>query len=160
MTGVLGVRSAAILFVALISASCGPAPPQVLTVKEVVPRIDELNGQTVDVSGYLSACRGYECVLYRTKQDADEWKRAIAAVSKSKRPLPLPDPPALAIGSGTNFEFDAKAASFTNSYVVITGRITNECRFEGKPACTDRGPDLKPTAIRAASPPAHGSGER
>lgn len=154
MTRASRVRAAAILLGAIISTSCRPPAPQVLTVEEVVPRIDQLNGQTVSVAGYLSECGGYDCTLHRSKEDADEWNRAIAAVYATQRPLPLPEFPALGIGSGTNFDFDAKAVPFTNSYVVITGTITNECRFEGKPSCTDRGPDLKPTAIRAGSAPA------
>lgn len=145
--------AAAILFGAIVSTSCGTSAPQVLTVEEVVPRIDELNGQTVSAAGYLAQCGGYECVLYRTQEDADDWGRGIAD-ARAGKPLALPDYPTLGIGTGTNFDFDAKAAPFTNSYVVITGTITNECRFEGKPGCTDRGPDLRPTAIRAGSEPA------
>lgn len=147
------LRSAAILLGAIISTSCGSASQEVLTVGEVVPRIEELNGQTVSVAGYLPRCGGYTCILYRSKEDFDEFARFIAAAHTDRR-LPFPDVPTLGIGSGTNFDFDGKAAPFTNSFVVITGSITNECRFEGKPACTDRGPDLKPTAIRAGSPPA------
>jgi hypothetical protein len=78
--------------------------------------------------------------------------RFVAASRANKRP-PFPDLPTLGIGEGAHSDFDAKAAPFTNSYVVITGTVTNECRFEGKRACTDRGPDLKPTAIRAMSSP-------
>ena len=141
----------------IISTACGSKQShRVLTVEEVVPRIDELNGQTASVVGYLSKCRGYDCILYRTKADADEFDRFIGAVHANWRPPPLPDVPTLGVGTGTNFDFDAEAAPFTNSYVVITGTITNECRFEGKPACTDRGPDLRPTAIRTGSPPARG----
>jgi hypothetical protein len=147
-------RYGIILLLVIVSTSCGPVASQrVLTVEEVVPRIDELNGQTVSVAGYLSECGGYDCILYRTKADSDEWGRAMIALRANRR-LPIPDVPILGIGGGTNFDFDAKARPFTNSYVVITGTITNECRFEGKPACTDRGPDLNPTAIRAGSPPA------
>jgi hypothetical protein len=145
------------LLVVIISTSCGATESQrVLTVEEVVPRIDELNGQTAIVAGYLSDCGGYDCILYRTKADSDEFDRFMDAVQAQRPPPPFPDVPMLGIGSGSNYDFDAKAAPFTNSYVVITGTITNECRFEGKPACTDRGPDIKPTAIRAGSPPAVG----
>ncbi len=121
-------------------------------VEELIPRIEELNGETVSVAGYLSECGGYDCSLYRTKADSDEFEEFLTAARANRRP-PVPDVPMLGIGSGTNFDFDAKAAPFTNAYVVITGTVTNECRFQGKPACTDRSPDLKPTAIRAASSP-------
>jgi hypothetical protein len=147
-------RSVAFSLLVLTSTACGPAVPQdVLAVEEVVPRIDDLNGRTVSVAGYLAECSGYDCVLYRSKADADEFGRFLAAARANKR-MSFPDRPVLGIGSGTDVDFDAKAAPFTNSYVVITGTITNECRLEGKPMCTDRGPDLKPTAIRAGSPPA------
>jgi hypothetical protein len=148
MIGAWRAGAAAIFLGAVSITSCRPSGPQVLTVEEIVPRIDELNAQTVSAAGYLAECGGYDCILHRTKQDADEWNRAISD-ARAGKPLALPDYPMLGIGSGTNFDFDAKAAPFTNSYVVITGTITNECRFQGKPACTDRGPDLKPTAIRA-----------
>jgi hypothetical protein len=147
-------RSGIILLWALVGTSCGPTASQgVLTVEEVVPRIDELNGQTVSVAGYLSECGGYDCILHRTKADSDAWAR-VMIVLRANRRVPIPDVPILGIGSGTNFDFDAKAAPFANSYVVITGTITNQCRFQGRPACTDRGADLNPTAIRAGSPPA------
>jgi hypothetical protein len=144
-------RLAAMLLYAMISASCDPGSPQrVLTVEEFVPRIDELNGQTVSVSGYLSQCGGYDCILYRNQADADEWRRFMAAVHANQRtPFP-PEHPMVGIGTGTNSDFDAKAAPFDNGYVVITGTVTNECRFQGKPACTDRGPDINPTSIQSA----------
>jgi hypothetical protein len=149
-------RSAAALLLAVISTSCGSREPQgVLTVEEVVSRIDELNGQTISVAGYLSECGGYDCILYRTKADSDEVDRFMAAAPADMR-VPFPDVPMLGIGTGTNFDFDAKAAPFTNSYVVITGTISNVCRVEGKVTCMDRVPDLDPTAIRAGSPPTRG----
>ncbi len=153
MTRTAIARSAVAVLLVIISASCGPKEPQrVLTVEELIPRIEELNGETVSVAGYLSKCGGYDCILYRTKADADEWNRFMAALRANRQPA-FPDLPTLGVGSGTNFDFDAKAAPFTNSHVVITGTVTNECRFEGKFACTDRGPDIKPTAIRAAGSP-------
>lgn len=154
------VRSVATLLSLLFSTACDkPVSQELLTPERVILRIDELNGRTISVAGYLSDCAGYDCILYRTKADSDEVKRFMAAADANPR-LPVPDVPMLGIGSGKNFDFDAKAAPFTNSYVVIKGLVTNECRFKGKPACNDRGPDLKPTAIWAGSPPASGSDER
>jgi hypothetical protein len=148
----------AIQLFAIAVASCGPAAPQeVLTVDEVVPRIDALNGRTVSVAGYLPHCGGYTCILYRTREEAEEVDRGIAAL-RAGEPLNIPDFPALSIGIGPNWDFDAKAGPFEARYVVITGTITNECRFQGKPACMDRGPDLKPTSIRAGTPPGHQPG--
>ena len=146
-------RSAIALLLAIAGSSCGPAPPQrVLTVEEVVPRIDALNGRTVSVTGYLPRCAGYDCILFRTKADSDAWDRAMTALRTDRR-VPIPDVPMLGIGSRRDFDFDAQAAPFTNAYVVITGTVTNMCRFEGKPACTDRSTDLNPTSIAAGTPP-------
>lgn len=143
----------AILLLAVAGTACDRAPQRVLTVEEVVPRIDELDGQTVSVAGYLSECGGYDCILHRTKADADAWDGALAALRANRR-AQMPDVPFLGIGSGTNFAFDATAAPFTHGYVVITGTITNVCRFQGKPDCLDRGPDIHPIAIRGGNPPA------
>lgn len=149
------VIAAIILLWAMTGASCAPSESQkVLTVAEVEPRIDALDGQTLSVAGYLSDCAGNSCILYQTKKDADEWDRVMAAVHMNQRVMKIPETPSIGIGNGSNRDFDAKAAPFTHSYVVITGTVTNECRIDGKPACTDRGPDLKPTAIRAGSAPA------
>jgi len=147
-------RSAVALLLAIAGHSCGPAPPhRVLTVEEVVPRIDALNGQVVSIAGYLPRCAGYDCILFRTKADSDAWDRVMIALRTNRR-VRIPDLPIVGIGSRADFDFDAQAAPFTNAYVVITGTVTNMCRFEGKPACTDRTTDLWPTAIRAGSPPA------
>jgi hypothetical protein len=149
-----GRSGAILLLLATVFTSCGPAAPQrVLTVEELVPQIDALNGETVSVAGYLRECGGYDCGLYRTKGDSDEWDRFMMS-SRANSRMQVPDVPVLSIGASTNFDFDAMAAPFTHSYVVITGTITNQCRFEGRPACTDRGPDLIPTSIRAGRAPA------
>lgn len=146
--------SAAVAIGLTLSTSCGvPVSQTVLTVEELVPRIDELDGRFVSVTGYLPVCQGYTCILYRTKRDFDESERAWAAYHRDRK-AKLPDFPVLGVGSGANFEFDEKAAAFVGRYVVITGTVTNYCRFEGKPACTDRTTDLKPETIRAGRPPA------
>ena len=154
MTGTAFARSAIAVFFAACGISCGSKEAQtVLTVEELIPRIHQLNGRTVSVAGYLSRCGGYDCTLYRSKADADQVDRSMIPLPGGDLP-PFVDVAMLGIGTGTNFDFDAKAAPFTNSNVVITGTVTNECRFDGKPGCTDRGPDLEPFAIRAASVPA------
>jgi hypothetical protein len=148
------VTSAALAGVAIIGSACAPAEPQrVLTVEELDARVDELNGTTVSVAGYLAWCGGYDCTLYRNKQDSDDWDRFMAAVAANHRPS-LPQHPTIGIGSGPNLSFDRTAEPFMYSYVVITGRVTNRCRFEGMRSCTDRSPDLNPTGIRAGGPPA------
>jgi hypothetical protein len=154
MTEPTFVRSGTGLLLAIVGASCGPAASQnILTVEEIVPRIDALDGRMVSVAGHLSECGGYDCILHRTKEDADAWDQVMLSL-RAHRPVPIPEVPVLGIGSGTNSDFDAKAAPFRNSYVVITGTVTNACRYRGMPACTDRSTDLRPIAIRAGSPPA------
>lgn len=144
-----------------LAAACGAlaAEPPLFTVAELVPRIDELNGETVRVVGYLADCRVYSCELYPSKQDVAVWERVYAelrAGRPSKGPPKLPDLPVLGIGSGEaidgdgtgdEFEFDRMAAPFTNSYVLITGKVTNQCRYKGERGCTDRSPDLEPARI-------------
>lgn len=123
-----------------------------MTVDEVVERIDRLNGRTVSVVGYLSECGGYDCVLYRDKTVSDEWHRyGVHFRQNWKNPPPSPRSRWLGIGTGTNFDFDANAAPLRNSYIVVTGRITNECRIKGVPACLDRTTDIEPTDVRRAS---------
>jgi hypothetical protein len=141
------------LLVALVSSSCPRLSPQtVFTVEELEPRIDELDGHTVSVVGYLAECGGYDCRLYPNKADADEWGRFMTAIQAGQHPPVPSDHPVVGIGSGTSFDFDARAAPFMNGYVVITGTVSNECRYQGKPACTDRSPDINPTSIRAGPP--------
>ena len=130
----------------LVAASCRSASPPLLTVAELVPRIDELNGETVRVTGYLGYCGGYSCDLYPSKEDRARWERAYAELRKSKH-WAMPDLPVIGIGSGEQMEFDAKAAPFNERYVVITGKVTNQCRYKGERGCTDRSPDLEPTNI-------------
>jgi hypothetical protein len=143
------------MLAAVLGVSCSPkSVPDVLTVEQLVPRIDELNGRRVSVFGYLSGCGVYDCTLYRNKADSDAWDRFMIAANENRR-VPMPDPPVLGIGTGgRNFEFDAMAAPFQNGYVVISGTVTNQCRYQGQPSCTDRSPDLNPTAIRRGRPPA------
>jgi hypothetical protein len=151
-----------------LAASCDAlaAEPPLFTVAELVPRIDELNGGTVRVAGYLADCEGYSCDLYPSKQDAAVWERAfveLRAYKPSKAPPKLPDLPVLGIGSGEAIEgeggrdafaFDQMAAPFTNSYVVITGKVDNRCRYKGERGCTDRSPDLDPSKIMSWEGPA------
>lgn len=125
-----------------------------MSVPEVVNNLDELNGQTVTVGGYLAECGGYNCELFtdhtQIKGYAEWWTQFFAAVRRRERPA---EPPpgmwqnVLNIGSGN--DFDRKARNYWNSYVLITGKVTNMCRHSGgEPGCTDRSPDLEPTSIR------------
>jgi hypothetical protein len=160
-----------------LAAACGviAAEPPLFTVAELVQRIDELNGKKVRVVGYLAGCQGYSCDLYPSKQDVAVWHRAYAELRSdgpSKGPPKLPDLPVLGIGTGKAvdgqgagdaFAFDKMAEPFTNSYVLITGKVTNRCRDKGERGCTDRSPDLEPTGIarwRGSVPPPSQSASR
>jgi hypothetical protein len=144
------------LILAAIGAGCSAASTdsenRVLTTKDVIENIDELNGKAVRVAGYLGECAGYECNLFLNPQGQETWKEHIAAIIQRRQESLPPEPPMLGIGVGKAFEFDRQAAPYTNSYVVITGKVTNRCRYRGQPACTDRSTDLEPTEIEAWQP--------
>jgi hypothetical protein len=153
------------LLIAAAAVSCTSCQARQLTVEEAVKRIDELNGQTVAVAGYLADCFGYECVLYVNKKEADQatawWKQVRRGQMRREMSGPLVGKYALGIGSGEYvcpdghkngpkcyFAFDKQAAPFRHGYVIITGKLTNECRHDGEFGCLDRTTDLEPTAIR------------
>jgi hypothetical protein len=147
-------RRIAFLAPSLAIAACGaPQPAEILTVTFVDPRIDALNGQRISVAGYLGDCMGYDCSLYATKEQHDLFKRWIATARAAERTVPRPDIPSLAIGSGLDGDFDKQGTPFSRSYVIITGTVTNKCRFNGEPACADRGTDIEPEDIRAGKAP-------
>jgi hypothetical protein len=149
------------LLLALATMSCGTASStKPITVEEFITQIDRLNGQTVSVTGYISECQGYNCLLYRNKAESDEVDRAMsakrAALAEGATDVsgfPVPSHPAVSIGAGSRFSFfDLRASFYANSYVVITGQASNLCYAEGM-ACFDRAADLEPIAIQAASTP-------
>ena len=146
------------LLSALATGACGSAPSKKpMTIAELIPQIDRQNGQMVSVVGYLSRCEVYSCRLYRNKTESEDVDRSMSAVRAALASgatdvsgFAFPDHPVLGIGTGSWFGFfDLRATFYANSYVVITGRVTNNCRFEGRSACFDREPDLEPSAIRA-----------
>jgi hypothetical protein len=149
------------LLLALATAACGSATSKKpITVEELITRIDQLNGQTVDVTGYLGECEALGCILYRNKAESDDVDRATskirAALDKGTTDvsgLPYPDHPAVSIGPGSASSFfDLRAYFYTNGYVVINGKATNQCRSRNI-ACFDRAGDLQPISIRSAPAP-------
>jgi hypothetical protein len=130
-------------------------PDEILTVPFVDSRVDALNGQRISVGGYLGECLGHECRLYATKEQFDRDKSWFAAAMAANGRIDVPAPaiPAVGIGTGPDDDFDGKAAPFVPSYVIITGAVTNRCRFNGVPDCTDRSTDIEPEAIRAGGAP-------
>jgi hypothetical protein len=144
---------AALIAFAVMTPGCNSGTfREPMTITDVIENIDRLNGRTVRVAGYLGECRGYDCHLFRNPAEKARLERLFeqaraGADSGGGPPPPVDETPVLSIGTGDGNDFDAKAGPFANSYVVITGRVTNQCRFNGRPDCTDRGPDLQPTGI-------------
>jgi hypothetical protein len=154
MTG----HAIALLMLGTSTMACGSTPDGPMAIDNVIANIDALNGRTIRVAGYLGDCRAYECSLFRNpseKAEADRYYHELmAAAQEGRRPAVTgPGPTFLGIGSGENFEFYRRAAPYTNGYVVITGRVTNGCRYNGRPACVDRTTDVEPTQIGRWSPP-------
>jgi hypothetical protein len=160
-----GARALLWVSCAALGTSCGPAavqPEDAMTVTNLIPQIDALNGRMVAVKGYLGLCMGYDCSLFEDKGDSDKWDKRTKAIMAKKPPYP-PDPPMLGIwqkGDDFDKEFDRKAAELSYSYVIITGKVTNRCRYRGMPACTDRGSDIIPTDIMTWHRPARATGDR
>jgi hypothetical protein len=160
----------ALTLIAPLATACQAEQP--LSVHETIKNIHSLNGKTVRVVGYLGQCGGYDCQLFENKQDRDAAYRWSAAVRAHHQPDPLPaelkrpPPDGLGIGAGKlicpspsarngcYFEVDKKAEPFTNSYVLVTGKVSDVCRDEQlRWGCTDRGPELEPTAFAKWTPP-------
>jgi hypothetical protein len=124
-----------------------------MTPEEVVKDIDKLNGRTVSVTGYLADCSGYDCVLFTDEKQAElarSWMIRFQAAAKAHKPFterPIDSWYVNSLGIGSGNEFDQKAAPFRHSYVLITGKVTNRCRWKGEPGCTDRSTDLEPLSI-------------
>lgn len=153
------LRPAALILLAASAGACGSqAAADPMTITEVISNIDRLNGQTVRVAGYLMECAGYECRLYRNRADKEQGERyfrELIADANAGRPLSptVAEPASVGIGVGDNWEFDVAAAPYRNTYVIITGRVTNRCRHNGEPACSDRSTDLELLSITRWSPP-------
>ena len=133
---------------ALLVVGCQAEPP--MGVRETISKIHSMNGQRVRVAGYLGRCWGYDCALY---ENEDERKRADRYFMDPRlRNEPVPE----FLGIGGEEKFDAKARPFTNSYVVISGKLSDRCRDKQlRWSCLDRGSELEPIAIERWTPAAH-----
>jgi hypothetical protein len=158
------VRALALLMLGIAMPACSSVPDEPMAVDNVVANIETLNGQTIRVAGYLGGCGGYSCDLFRNPSDKAQQDRRFEEFRTHRwdQPPPsTPEVPALGIGQGENFAFDRQAAPYVNSYVVITGRVTNRCRdHQGRRGCTDRSSDLLPTQIERWTPPQPQTGNR
>jgi len=113
--------------------------------------IHALDGETVKVRGYMASCAGYDCGLFASEQAHKDFWRVVENQSGNQD---LPD----FLSIGYDEEFDRKAAPLMGRYVVVTGRVHDECRdLLGQPQCTDRAPDLEPIAISLDDPKTGGS---
>ena len=149
------------LTLALAAVACGSiAQKKPITVDEFLAQIDQLNGQTVAVTGYLGECEPLSCMLYRNEAESKAVDRAMtvmrAAIEEGATDVSgfsFPNHPSISIGPGAqNSFFDWRASLYADGYVVITGEATNQCRSETS-LCFDRVGDLQPASIRSASAP-------
>jgi hypothetical protein len=127
---------------ALTGCGLWPAnPSRTLEVDEVLKSIHVLDGETVKVRGYMASCAGYDCGLFASEQAHKDFWRVLESRNANQE---TPD----FLSIGYNDEFDRKAGPLAGRYVVVTGRVNDECRdVRGQPLCTDRSPDLEPIAI-------------
>lgn len=149
------------LLFALATGACGSATSKKpFTVEEFIAQIDQLNGQTVEVTGYLGECEALSCMVYRNRADSEDVDRAMsdmrAAIAEGVNDVsgfPFPDHQSISIGPGSQFSFfDLRAYFYTHGFVVITGKATNQCRSKIR-YCFDRVGDLLPISIRSAPAP-------
>lgn len=155
-------RTWLLLPVVLATTACGTqTPTKTMTIDTVVADIDGLNGQTVRVFGYLPECEPMSCGLYRSKAEADQIGRSMKAIrvaldagADDVSGIRIPSYPSLGIGEGPPWAFfDLRARLAAGHYVILTGKIANKCRSNGKPVCLDRATDLEPIAIQQAAAP-------
>lgn len=149
------------LILALALVACGSTTQRKpITVDEFLAQIDQLNGRTVTVTGYLGECDPLSCMLYRNEAESKAVDRAMtvmrAAIEEGGTDVsafPFPDHPSISIGPGDpDSFFDWRAFFYANGYVVITGKATNQCRSKDA-LCFDRAGDLQPAAIGSVSAP-------
>jgi len=107
-----------------------------------------LDGNTVKVQGYMATCGGYSCGLFASEHAHAEFWR-IANDGNSKEDFPE------FLSIGYDKTFDRKAGPLSRHYVVVTARVSDECRdMFGRIKCTDRASDLIPIDISLRSNPA------
>ena len=114
---------------------------------QVVAAIDDLDGKTVRVQGYLGTCAGYDCELFVNQADRNSWLQGKGSREQAYKRIAY-----LSIGSA--IDFDRKAAPLQNRKVMITGTVSNHCRrgffgFFKRNVCTDRADDIRPIDITA-----------
>jgi hypothetical protein len=142
---------------ALALTGCSSTAPLV-TVQQLLAQCATLKGKQVRVAGYVGQCGGYDCTLFADKTGPAAFQKSLAdsleAVRRHRNGEPrnpagiVPMP--VMVGIGWTEAFDAKAARFQNSYVIISGRVDDKnCTGAGG---TDRSYGVMPTDIRTWSP--------
>ncbi|WOE74196.1 hypothetical protein [Alterisphingorhabdus coralli] len=135
------LRAMASCVASLVLFGCTQVPPDgPISVQEAIERIHQLDGQTVEVHGWLGHCAGYDCALYISKDDAEtvaygDWESDQWLEAMDRR-----------LSIGANKSFDHRAAPFQFQRVAIKGKIDATCRGMFY-VCTDRVPDIVPHSI-------------
>tara|TARA_B100000678_G_scaffold202439_1_gene170350 strand:+ start:99 stop:491 length:393 start_codon:yes stop_codon:yes gene_type:complete len=128
------LRGAPLVLLASLLAGCVSHAdrPHALTVDEVFDRIFELDGQRIQVVGFVSECDRFNCAIF-------------SRVASPRRSLP--------IASSSNF--DKSVMGFNNREAIIEATLDIRClgiRREGRPLmpCTDRADVLKDATLVSA----------
>ena len=117
----------------LLSSACSEKPRdpyEVLTVPIALANLGSLDGQMVDVRGWLTdPCGGYSCAIFPNPvKQGEDW----------------PKGPHLSIAGETLAE--PLLAKYQGKQVLLRGILSSRCRAGGY-ACKDRAPDITPTNI-------------
>ena len=135
----------------VVTSACGLLPAdksQVRTVQEVLDNMNRWNGSVIRVRGYMPSCGGYECNLFQTKREHEQFWRVLEGRDRNAE---LPDFLSIAYDP----DFDRKAGKVAGQYVIVTGKISADCRtLTGKPKCLDRASDIRPMDIEPVTQPA------
>ena len=145
------MRLGGLALIFVLGTAC--SKPEPLRVHETIKNIHALDGKTVRVTGYLGVCEGYDCGLFENQQDAYRLDQIMTAVRRGERSDLDGLPDWLGIGSGN--DADKRLAPFTNSYVMITGKLSDHCRDEQlRMGCSDRASELETIeSVAKWSPP-------
>jgi hypothetical protein len=99
------------------------------------------NGSVLRVVGYMPSCGSYDCTLFQSKGQYQAFQRIIADYRGKEQ---TPD----FLSIGYDKDFDQKAAALAGGYVIVTGKVSTQCRsWSGKPQCLDRAADIAPISI-------------
>ena len=130
----------------LVTACWWPGPKSTVTPTDVRRNIFLWNGKLITVGGWLGTCAGAECTMFTSKSDME-----LADIRNYESPEQS-EAFGRGLGIGFSERFDQSAALLQHQYVLIKGRVNDECRGFWS-ACYDRTPDIEPISIELARPP-------